>query len=68
MDVARLIHLERIQQRTAEDIVEIWVPQIQEQSLEVIKVIPQERVSIRIVEQAVDLPVLQIMECAVGPY
>ena len=38
------------------------VPQIREQSFEVIKVIPQERVSVRIVEQTVDILVPQIMD------
>ena len=38
------------------------VPQVVEDILEVIKVIPQERVSERIVEQIVDVPVLRFME------
>ena len=41
---------------------EILVPQIQERSFEVIKVIPQERVSMRIAEQTVDLRGPHIME------
>ena len=43
-------------------ITSVPVPQIQEQIVEVIKAIPQEQMSKRIVEQIVDVPVPQIME------
>ena len=41
---------------------DVPVPQIQEQIVEVFKVIPQVRVSERIVEQIVDVPVPQFVE------
>ena len=58
----QLIPQERISERIVEHIVDVPVPQMQEQIVEVIKVIPQELVSERIVEQIVDVPVPQIVE------
>ena len=43
-------------------ITSVPVPRLQEQIVEVIKVIPQEQLSKRMVEQVVDVPVLQIQE------
>ena len=48
----RLVHL----------ITSVPVPQIQEQNVDLIKVIPQEQMSKRILEQFVGVPVPQIME------
>ena len=48
----RLVHL----------ITSVPVPQIQEQIVDVIKVIPQEQMSKRLVEQIVDVPMPQILE------
>ena len=44
----------------SEQIVDVPVPQIWEQSVEVTKVIPEEWMSTRIVQQIVDVPVPQI--------
>ena len=41
---------------------DVPVPQFVEEILEVIKVIPQERESERVVEQIFDVPVLQVLE------
>ena len=43
-------------------VTDVPVPQVVEEILGVIKVIPQERVSERNVEQIVDVPVLRFME------
>ena len=43
-------------------VTDVPVPQVVEEILEVIKVIPQERVSERVVEQIVDVPVLRFVE------
>ena len=48
----RLVHL----------IISVPVRQIQEQIVEVIKVIPQERTQQRTLEETVNVPVLQIQE------
>ena len=48
----RLVHL----------IISVPVPQIQEQIVKVIKVIPQERIQQRTLEETVNVPVLQIQE------
>ena len=48
----RLVHL----------IISVPVPQIQEQIVEVIKVIPQKRTQQRTIEETVNVPVLQIQE------
>jgi len=53
---------ERVQQRTVEQVVDVPVPQVVEEVIEVAKVIPQERVQQRTVEQVVDVPVPQIVE------
>ena len=43
-------------------VIAVLVPQIQEQIVDVIKVIPEEWMSKRIVQQIVDVPVPQILE------
>ena len=43
-------------------IISVPVPQIQEQIVEVIKVIPQERIQQRTLEETVNVSVLQIQE------
>ena len=43
-------------------ITSVPVPQIQEQIVEAIKVIPQEQMAERVVEQIVDVPVPQILD------
>ena len=48
-------------------IVDILLPQIQRQMVKVVKIIPQERVSERFVEQIVDQAVPQICECRPCP-
>ena len=48
-----------IQERTVEQIVDIPVPHFLENVVEVVQIVPQERVLIRTVEQIVDTPTLQ---------
>ena len=49
-----------------EQIVDIFVPQIGEEIVEVVKVIPQERVQQRTVKRIIDVPLRQVMEEIVG--
>ena len=46
---------ERVQNRTGEQVVDVPVPQFQEEIVEVIRVVPQVRISDRIVEQIAKL-------------
>ena len=48
-----------IQEQTVEQIVDIPVPHFMENIVEVVQIVPQERVLIRTVEQIVDTPTLQ---------
>ena len=53
---------DRIQQRTAEHIVDVLIPLIMEEIVEIIKVVLQERISERIREQTVDAHVPRVVE------
>ena len=55
-----------IQERIVEETVDVAVPQVMEETVEIAKYIPQERVEICTVEQVVDVPVPQIMEDIFG--
>ena len=51
VEVVIFLPPERIQQRTAEEMVDVPIPRIQEQNVGVVKVKVQERVSERILQQ-----------------
>ena len=55
-DVVRLIPQERGHQRTVEQIVHVSVPQVAEETAEVVQTIPQELISKRIIDRIFDVP------------
>ena len=54
--------VERVQQHTVSQIIHVPIPQIQEQFVESVQVIPRELFPEQIEEQIVDIPVLPIVE------
>ena len=54
----RSIPQERVQQRTAEQIVDVPVPQVVDEAAGVVQIILQDRISKRIVDRFVDVPVV----------
>ena len=63
--VVEVTPLERVQNRTPQQIVGVHVPQIMEARVDVMLITPQERVQNRTLEQIVDVPVPRTMEAIV---
>ena len=57
-EIVEVVRLERVQQRTVEQIVHVPVPQVVEEKVGVVQIILQERVSMRIIDRIVDVPVV----------
>ena len=66
MSASKAIPLERLQQRTAEQILHVPVSQIRGEIVEVTQIVPQGRIADRVVEQIVDTSVCKIREQIVG--
>ena len=60
--MSKVVSQDRIQQRTAEQIVDTPVPHVLEELVEVFKVFSQDRVQQRLSEQIIEVPAISLAE------